>query len=160
MSESCHTYAWVMSHIPMSEVTHMNESRKWYIDQVVVHTWMSHVTHVNESCHTCEKVMTHKSSHTHMNGWYRWHDSFVCVTWLNHMCDMTPSYVTLLWLYSLMCVAWRMLESCHTYEWVMSHIWVGHVTHMNESCHTYEWVMSHIWVGHVTHMNESCHTYQ
>ena len=35
-------------------------------------------------------------------------------------------------------------ESCHTYEWVMSHIWMSHVTHMNESCHTYEWVMSHI----------------
>jgi len=26
---------------------------------------------------------------------------------------------------------------------------------MNESCHTYEWVMSHIWMSHVTHMNES-----
>ena len=23
----------------------------------------------------------------------------------------------------------------HTYEWVMSHIWMSHVTHMNESCH-------------------------
>jgi len=21
-----------------------------------------------------------------------WHDSFICVTWLIHMCDMTPSY--------------------------------------------------------------------
>ena len=59
--------------------------------------------------------------------------------------------------------------SCHTYEWVMSH--------MNGSCHTYEWVMSHmngschIWKGHVTHMahvrmiyithmNESFHTYE
>ena len=37
-------------------------------------------------------------------------------------------------------------ESCHTYEWVMSHMWMSHVTHMNESCHTYEWVMSHIWM--------------
>ena len=46
-------------------------------------------------------------------------------------------------------------ESCHTYEWVMWHIWISHVTHMNESCHTYEWVMSHIWMSHVTHMNES-----
>ena len=27
-----------------------------------------------------------------------------------------------------------------------------HVTHMNESCHTYEWVMSHIWMSHVTHI--------
>jgi len=54
-----------------------------------------------------------------------------------------------------------MNESCHTYEWVMSHIWMSHVTHMND------WVMSHIWMSHVTHMNdtyeshmnESCHTY-
>jgi len=35
-----------------------------------------------------------------------------------------------------------MNESCHIYEWVMSH--------MNESCHTYEWVMSHIWMSHNT----------
>jgi len=53
-----------------------------------------------------------------------------------------------------------MNESCHTYEWVISHIWMSHVTHMNESCHTYKWVMSHIWMSHVTHMNESCHTYE
>jgi len=37
---------------------------------------------------------------------------------------------------------------------------MSHVTHMNESCHTYEWVMSHIWMSHVTHMNESCHIYE
>jgi len=48
-------------------------------------------------------------------------------------------------------------ESCHTrmnklrctYGWVMSHIWMSHVTHMNESCHIFEWV----WIGHVTCMN-------
>ena len=58
-------------------------------------------------------------------------------------------------------------ESCHTCERVMSHIWKSHVTHTNESCHTsnesyhtYEWVMSHIWMSHVTHMNESCHTHE
>jgi len=34
--------------------------------------------------------------------------------------------------------------ACHTYEFVMSHMWMRHVTHMKESCHTYEWVMSHI----------------
>jgi len=50
----------------------------------------------------------------------------------------------------------------------MSHIWVSHVTHMKESCHTYEWVMSHIWMSHVshiwmshvTHMSESRDTYE
>jgi len=42
-----------------------------------------------------------------------------------------------------------------------AHLWhMSHVTHGNESCHTYEWVMSHIWMSHVTHMNESCHTYE
>jgi len=46
-----------------------------------------------------------------------------------------------------------MNKSCHTHEWVLSHIWIGHITHMNESCHTYEWVMSRIWMSHVTHMN-------
>jgi len=62
----------------------------------------------------------------------------------------------------------HMSESCHTYEWVMSHIWVSHVTHMSESCHTYEWVMSlHCYTipltaSTVTHLlaNESCHTYE
>jgi len=71
-------------------------------------------------------------------------------------------------------VVTHMNESCHSYEWVMSHIWMthanesgthmndscmSHVTHMNESCHSYEWVMSHIWISlvneSVTNMNDS-----
>jgi len=51
-----------------------------------------------------------------------------------------------------------MNESWHTYEWVMSHMWMSHVAHMNESCRTCECVMSHISIGHVTHVNESCLT--
>jgi len=55
------------------------------------------------------------------------------------------------------------IESFSTYEWVMFHIWMGHVSHMNESCLTQKWVMqtpvahaherviSHI----VSHMNGS-----
>ena len=50
--------------------------------------------------------------------------------------------------------------TCHEYEWVMSRVWMSHVTHTNESCYAYEWVMSHIWMSHVTHMNESCHTFE
>jgi len=41
-----------------------------------------------------------------------------------------------------------MNDSCHTHEWVMSHTWKSHVTHMNESCHTHEWVMSQLWRSH------------
>jgi len=40
----------------------------------------------------------------------------------------------------------------------MSHIFMSYGTKV-KSCHTYEWVMSHIWLSHVTHMNESCHIY-
>jgi len=45
-----------------------------------------------------------------------------------------------------------MNESCHPYEWVMSHVyeWSCH-TYMNESCHTYECAMSHISMNRVTH---------
>ena len=61
--------------------------------------------------------------------------------------------------------------SCHAHEWIMSHIWTGHVTRMNESCYTCDWVMSHIWMqrhwwvhvslmGHVTWMNGSCHAHE
>jgi len=65
----------------------------------------------------------------------------------------------------------------------MSHVWISHATRMNESCHTYEWIMSRVWMrcvctayackvrnapvfespawmSHVTRMNESCHTYE
>ena len=58
------------------------------------------------------------------------------------------------------------MESCHTYEWVTSHIWMSDVTHMHESCltrmyescHTYECLAAHMWMSHVTHVNESYHT--
>ena len=64
---------------------------------------------------------------------------------------------------------WCVCLSCHAYEWVVSHIewvmsriWLSHVTNqigtvsvtnalMIEPCRTFERVMSHIWLGHVTH---------
>jgi len=88
---------------------------------------------------------------------YVWRDLFICVTWLIHMRAMTQSHV---WYDSFTCVTWlihvcdTMHESCHTFECVMSHIWMRHVTHMKESCHTYAWVMSHIRTSRVTHMHE------
>ena len=32
---------------------------------------------------------------------------------------------------------------------------MSHVTHLNESCHTFEWVMSHIWMSHSTRSKSS-----
>ena len=48
-------------------------------------------------------------------------------------------------------------ESCHTYEWVTSSMWMSHVTHMKESCHTLWWVISSMWMSHVIYVSESCH---
>jgi len=149
--------------------------RSWRLLSVCV--WMSHVTyewvmsHMNESCHiwmshvTCEYVKSKSPIfiRTVCTLWWVmaysdvWRGSFICVTWLIRMCDMTHSYVwlDLRW---LLCV-WVDV-SCHTYEWVASHIWMSRVTHVDESCHTYGWVMSHIWMSHVTHMNESRQTYE
>ena len=61
--------------------------------------------------------------------------------------------------------------------WVMSHVWLSHVTYMNISCLKYEsvmchiwatplrylqglWVMSHVWLSHVSSMNISCLKYE
>jgi len=63
----------------------------------------------------------------------------------------------------VMCHMWmshvaHMNESCCTYEWVMMHTWMGHVAYMSESCCMDEYVMSHIWISHVTRIHELCRT--
>ena len=85
-------------------------------------------------------------------------DSFICMTWLIHLCDITQLYDSIIcsrdslirrkWLIYLQ------IESRHHTSKVMSHIWMSHVytrmshvthmsnsrLHINESCHTCEWV--------------------
>jgi len=41
----------------------------------------------------------------------------------------------------------RMNESYHSYEWVMSHIWMSHHTNVIVLCCTYEWAMAYICTG-------------
>jgi len=50
-----------------------------------------------------------------------------------------------------------MNESCRTYEWVMSHTGMVHVTNWNVSRHTKNWVTWHIGRWPVTQMNKSSH---
>jgi len=71
-------------------------------------------------------------------------------TWLIHMCDMTHpySYCEMIGSHEIASVT---SVSQYVDEWVMSHISMSHVTHINESCHANEWVMSHISMSHVTH---------
>jgi len=138
--------------------THMDESCTHYT-HTHTHGWMSHNwvtcwyrfgsqrtrtlrtqthahTHTNESC----TAYTHTHTHTHTQTWIFMNQSCVDI------------------IFAVGAHALPMNESCHAYKWVMSQIWMSHVTHMNASCLTYEWIMSHIWMSQVTHMNESCHT--
>jgi len=122
MTHLCMTHLY-MTHLYMTHwyMTH------WYMTHLYMthwYVWHDSVTHlgcVTESCHTYQWVMSRTFSKIRplqgsaidmcdMTHSYVWHDSFTCVTWLIHM---------------------RMNESCHTYEWVMSHIWLRDIMHMN-----------------------------
>ena len=87
---------------------------------------------------------------------------FLCSECSIYVCAYTDTRV---YEYKYFCARAACAECCYTYEWstshiewVISHVWMSHVTHMKESCHTREWVMSHMWMRHVTHVNELCHT--
>jgi len=112
---------------------------------------MSHVTHMNESCHTYEWVMSHiwMSPVTHMNESWNdacvWRDSFMCVKWLIHMCDMIHTFV---WRDSFI-LDDKLRES--------SDIQSNHYTliHMREMTYSYVWHDSFIcaiWLIHMCDM--------
>ena len=98
-------YAWVMSHICMSHVTHVNELCLTYGDVAHMTPHMCHVTCLNESCrtctnescHTCERVMSHIwMSHvtriTHISMHHKAHMSWLIYTWLIHMTGLIHLY--------------------------------------------------------------------
>ena len=118
------------------------------------HMRMSHVTHENESCHTCkwgvpQMGMTHVTSHNET--WLQlkfhrvikscfivwrdvrhscvWCDSFICVTWLIHLCDVTHSFV---WRDSFICATWLV----HMCDMTNSYVWhdVMYVIHDSFAC--------------------------
>jgi len=99
--------------------------------------------HTGGWCHIEMSHVTHRNEPCHTSNWYE------------YMCDMTHPCAYM-----------------NIYKWIMSHIWMSHVTHrwmvpqsckevisfaketyifteptnhshMNESCHRYEWVMLH-----------------
>jgi len=66
------------------------------------------------SCHALQRSRLHK--------WRVMSHVFICVTWLIHTCDMTHNLGLI-----------HINESCHKYEWFISHIRMRHATFMNES---------------------------
>jgi len=68
----------------------------------------------------------------------KWRDSFICVTWLIHMRDVTHSYV---WRDSFICVTWliHMCDVTHSYVWRDSFICVTWLIHICDVTHSYVW---------------------
>jgi len=162
-----------MSHIWMSHVTHMNESRHTY-EWVTSHIWMSHVTHMTRKC-------------MHQNAWFihpqplalrmSWdyilqkrpmisnHRSLLQnVLWHPTPCIMTPYTILLHWechettfckrdLWFLILRSLLIVGTHSTLEYHSNIIRKGNI-HMTRKC------TSHIWMSRGTHMNESCHTYE
>jgi len=153
MCDMTHSYVWHDSFICVTWLIHACDMTCWFECSLrarlgcILYVWRESFICVTWFTHMCD--MTHSEcapeSHSHsafyvcdMNHSYVWYDSLICVTWLTHRCDETHHYVC------PCTIPPERDSSCHTYEWVMSHIWVSHVTHMSESCHTYEWFTSHI----------------
>jgi len=110
---------WVMSHIGMSHVTCMYESRHIYV-WVMSHIRMIHVAHMwydppplrvtsgGYMCHICVWVMSHGTHmydswpiHVRVTWVSSWmmvgcdvaHDAYIYVTRLIHICDTTNTYM-------------------------------------------------------------------
>jgi len=96
INESWHTYEWVMAHMWLSHITHMNTC-EWVTSLHIV-IWLIHMCAMTHS-HVCHDSLTSVVCapgitilQTNMNESYhnmKWCDSFICV----HMCDMTQSHV-------------------------------------------------------------------
>ena len=106
------------------------------------------VMYIRAVAHDCSRLQSCMAasvptSHTYT---YRLADSSHVVEGGGHTCARHVR--------TCVCVTWR-TRVCVMYDCINAH-WCmtgsGHVAHMNESCHTYEWVMSHVGTSHVTHI--------
>jgi len=92
-----------------------------------------------ESCETCTNSVCTSRMCLHM--------IYVSFTY-----DICLFYITLLrgFTRSSMCDVTHVNESCHTCEWVISQMWMSHVTHVTSLSH-----VTYVRMSRVTHVNES-----
>jgi len=103
----------------------------------------SHVWH--DPFHTCDIIRCIRVT------WfvaYVWHVLFIYirVTW----------FVAYVWNYSLFTCGMIPPSAWHDSHVNDSFLRLFCDDHKNESCYTYEWVMSHIWLSHVSYVKGSC----
>ena len=175
---------WVMLHIWMSHVTHLQEMSERCAFAIVLFEFViEFVTHIKHSCHTYEAFMSLVTILTGFEG-----ETYFCLRCnLNvnqscHTCEWVTSHITTF-------IGFAGGTSTMWFEFVMLHMWRSHVTRNNTNRKwkkdvclplvwiEFEFVMSHICMSHVTHaliyrkwwrdvdlplcdLNESCHTYE
>jgi len=134
----CHNESCHTREWVMSHTLTRHVARIGYMqDSKADEIWEEHVCH-NESCHTRECVMSH--------------------TWTNHVARIGYMRAT-----SIADDIWKAFLA----QWVTSHMWMSHGTHVNEACRP-RWTRTRDWhgrcdlreVSHVTRANVSCHTYE
>ena len=104
-----------------------------------VHKWYVYITNevIGDVYISPHDMYTSSSPH-----WWCIH--IICVLWIHITCVLIGDvYIS---------------ESRHTYDWVMSHVWIRDAMPKNEWCHVHEWVMRDIEMSGGTHRNEASHT--
>jgi len=174
--KSSHTYKWVLSHIWMSRVSHINESRRIHEPCTI------RLTHINGSYQTYEWVVSPISvSHVTYTKYVRY-DSHIfegnCTIHIGirHVTHINESFHTYKWVnvthINESCHTYKritsharpMYDMTHTHKWVLSHIWMSRVSYVIKSRHLHE--PCTIWLTHIcrqlhnSHRNTSCHTYK
>jgi len=145
MLDMRHSHIWIMC-----DMIHMNVSRHTCESRTHMRAschalWMHHVIHMNGFCHTWTQVI----ERDFLRGSWAWNGSIL------HPCEYVMS---LLWVFVT-----HMNEPHHTYECATSHIWMGHITHMNTGYYFFRKLseksesIAHIRMRHVTHMSHVTH---
>jgi len=184
-----HSYELCVSHLWIDHVSRMNGSCVTYEWSCHTCVWVENVTHMN-SCvfiHTCDRALLQKR---HIILRCLLIDMNSCV--FIHTCDMTMTsftyayvlcyihtyvwhdhsyvwqdtftYYSITLIPSCICVMLYYVNgACHTYEWIMSHLWTHAyaricvtfthtLIHICEAILLREWIMSRAWI------KAKCHT--
>jgi len=109
---------------------------------------LSYVWHDSFICVTLQmRDMTHSYDVLSSMGIAMWgYDSFICVTWLIHKCDMTQSYA---WHDSVICVTWLFI--CVTWR-----DWPIHICGMTRAYAWHDSFMCVSWLLGMRDMTHSC----
>jgi len=164
MNESCHTFEWHRRKprqprcVPPSWLDTLGVHRRYMTHVLICVTWFMCWYVWHDSCvHMCD--MTHvMMCVTWLMCWCVLHDSCawqVVLKCVAVCCSVLQCVAVCCSVLQCVAVCCSVLgdddDEC---------VWMSHVARVNESCHAYEWFMSHMWMSYVTHVNESCRTYQ